>query len=121
MVDQSPLVMRKAGVASAIILAVSVVAAFISLLIYAQHMSTYPLTSVAILAIVTLVLVTAAGWLGREIWMTGAQWPAVVLAVWAALKMVLPVFLYPNVLPTIFYGVAMAAALLARRASKTAT
>lgn len=118
-----PVERRKAGIASATILALSAVTSLISFLIYVQRLPSYPVQSTLILSVITIVLVAVATWLGHAIWKAGTQWPATVLLVWALIKQVIPDLIYPNALPRFLYTLATVAAimvLVGPRAAKSA-
>jgi hypothetical protein len=110
---------RKVGVASAIILASSAVASFVSVLVYAQGLPELPKTSILILALTTLLTVAAAIWLGRKIWIVGSRWPATALLAWSLMKQINPDFLYPNALPKFLYLAALVGAIMVLVPAKT--
>ncbi len=120
MIGPVPLERRKAGVGSAVILALSVIASFVSVLIYALGLPVFPVPSIVILFITAVFLVALASWLARIIWKDGTRWPAILLLFWTLTKQILPDLLYPNALPRFLYTVAMVAALMVIVRSRTA-
>jgi len=119
MIGSVPSDRRKVGVASAIILASSAVASFVSVLVYAQGLPELPKTSILILALTTLLTVAAAIWLGRKIWIVGSRWPATALLAWSLMKQINPDFLYPNALPKFLYLAALVGAIMVLVPAKT--
>jgi len=119
MIGSVPSDRRKVGVASAIILASSAVASFVSLLVYARGLPELPKTSILMLALTTLFTVAAAIWLGRKIWIVGSRWPATALLAWSLMKQINPDFLYPNALPKFLYLAALVGAIMVLVPAKT--